>query len=313
MSDEISVNMNVNLGKGKTVDDIVTVLREHLKRPEMMHTTHWEGCMESHTICALAWSLDEIQRLREKVQDLRMYAEQDACEIERLRATVGGWSQDISNLEDRVEELESILLKSEKRAVSWDIKAKALEEWADAQSQVFEKRADEFTDVQEFDIDLVARLRLEASNEGQLGNRELQALLNEAAQKIADDRRQKTNIKDTIANDSVKGLAEYLHQLSDVHWLSDQDARQLERAAHLLLRMHRDIGIKDAMLKSWDFMLNEAKEQSQQAHRILGSEPFVWVAGGTSNHEQSHWDALMPYIQQYWAKYGNVMRPKHSS
>lgn len=70
------------------MDDIVTVLREHLKRPEMMHTTHWDGCMESHTICALAWSLDEIERLREKVQDLRMYAEQDACEIERLRAEV---------------------------------------------------------------------------------------------------------------------------------------------------------------------------------------------------------------------------------
>ena len=28
----------------------------------------------------------EIQSLREKVQDLRMYGEQDACEIERLRA-----------------------------------------------------------------------------------------------------------------------------------------------------------------------------------------------------------------------------------
>ena len=71
MSDEISVYMNVNLGKDKTVDDIVTVLREHLKRPEMMHTTHWDGCIESHTICALAWSLDEIQRLRADLANVR--------------------------------------------------------------------------------------------------------------------------------------------------------------------------------------------------------------------------------------------------
>lgn len=235
-----------------------------------------------------------------------------ADEIERLRATVGGWSQDISNLQDRVEELESILLNSEKRAVSRDIKAKALEEWADAQSRIFEERADEFTDVQEFDIDLVARLRLEASNEGQLGNRELQALLNEAAQKIADDRRQKTTVSDTITNDSVKEIVEYLHQLSSAYWLSDEDCRHLAQASQMLRHLQRDIGIKDAILKSWDFMLNEAKEQAQQAHRILGSEPFVWVAGGTSNHEQSHWDVLMPYIQQYWAKYGNVMRPRPS-
>ena len=32
---------------------------------------------------------DEIERLREKIQDLRMHAEQDACEIERLRARLG--------------------------------------------------------------------------------------------------------------------------------------------------------------------------------------------------------------------------------
>lgn len=235
-----------------------------------------------------------------------------ADEIERLRATVGGWSQDISNLQDRVEELESVLLKSEKRAVSRDIKAKALEEWADAQSQVFEKRADEFTDVQEFDIDLVARLRLEASNEGQLGNRELQALLNEAAQKIADDRRQKTTVSDTITNDSVKEFVAYLSELSYSEWLSDEDAKMLLQAANLLVNLQRNIGVKDGLLKGWEYMLNEANEQAQQAHRILGSEPFVWVAGGTSNHEQSHWDALMPHIKKYWEKYGTVMRPRPS-
>ena len=48
---------------------------------------------------------DEIERLRHKIQDLRMHAEQDACEIERLRATIGGWSQDISNLQDEVDQL----------------------------------------------------------------------------------------------------------------------------------------------------------------------------------------------------------------
>ena len=36
---------------------------------------------------ALGWLIaaaDEIERLRDKVQDLRMHAQQDACEIERL-------------------------------------------------------------------------------------------------------------------------------------------------------------------------------------------------------------------------------------
>ena len=32
--------------------------------------------------------IEEIEGLREKVEDLRAYAEQDACEIERLRAEV---------------------------------------------------------------------------------------------------------------------------------------------------------------------------------------------------------------------------------
>ena len=31
---------------------------------------------------------DEIERLREQLQNARMYAEQDACEIERMRAHV---------------------------------------------------------------------------------------------------------------------------------------------------------------------------------------------------------------------------------
>ena len=38
---------------------------------------------ESCTSCA---ARAEIERLREREQDLRMHAEQDACEIERLRA-----------------------------------------------------------------------------------------------------------------------------------------------------------------------------------------------------------------------------------
>ena len=44
--------------------DIVTRLRQHLTRRDMRTGTHWDGCIESHPICALAWALDEIERLR---------------------------------------------------------------------------------------------------------------------------------------------------------------------------------------------------------------------------------------------------------
>ena len=276
MGDEISVNTNINLGKGKTVDDILTSLREHLKRPEMVHTTHWDGCIESHTICALAWSLNEIERLREKVQDMRMYAEQDACEIERLRATIGGWSQDISNLEDEVERLKQLcdMLATRLRSGSdtgWD---DAIDEWEDV------REGHKFGDSPE----------------------------SQGSAKLTPN--SETNVDETITSDSVKEFVAYLHELSYSEWLSDEDAKMLLGAANLLVNLQRNIGVKDGLLKGWDFMLTEAKEQAQQAHHILGSEPFVWVAGGTSNHEQFHWDALMPHIKKYWEKYGTVMRPR---
>ena len=45
-------------------DDIVTRLRAHLVKRDMTPRTHWDGCIESHPICALAWALDEIKELR---------------------------------------------------------------------------------------------------------------------------------------------------------------------------------------------------------------------------------------------------------
>ena len=54
-------------------DDIIARLRCSYADPPC------EQC----TFCA---ARAEIERLREREQDLRMHAEQDACEIERLRA-----------------------------------------------------------------------------------------------------------------------------------------------------------------------------------------------------------------------------------
>ena len=56
-------------------DDIVTRLREECESLKV-------------DVQVLREAADEIERLREKIQDLRMHAEQDACEIERLRAEV---------------------------------------------------------------------------------------------------------------------------------------------------------------------------------------------------------------------------------
>lgn len=65
--------------------DIVT-LRAHLGRRDSSPSTHWDGCITAHPICALAWALDEIERLRKEV-DLKGYRLDDALdEIERLRA-----------------------------------------------------------------------------------------------------------------------------------------------------------------------------------------------------------------------------------
>ena len=121
-----------------------------------------------------------------------------------------------------------------------------------------------------------------------------------------------TNVDDTIPNDIVKEYAEYLYDLAFNAHLTQADHETLKHASRLLLKLQRSIGIKDGMLKSWDFMLNEAREQAQQAHRILGSESMCWLAGGNSEHEQHHWGHLMPYIKEYWAKYGNIMRPRDS-
>ena len=43
------------------MDDIET-LRVHLGR--IAPSTHWDGCMTQHPLCALKWSLDEVERLR---------------------------------------------------------------------------------------------------------------------------------------------------------------------------------------------------------------------------------------------------------
>ena len=66
-------------------DDIVTHLA-NLATDHGSYRTHYEGCHLYHLECAALIVCDEIERLRAQEQDLRMYAEQDACEIERLRS-----------------------------------------------------------------------------------------------------------------------------------------------------------------------------------------------------------------------------------
>ena len=58
-------------------DDIVERIRKNLPSIE------WEQPLAAERERLAA---DEIERLRAREQDLRMHAEQDACEIERLRA-----------------------------------------------------------------------------------------------------------------------------------------------------------------------------------------------------------------------------------
>jgi chromosome segregation ATPase len=112
-------------------DDIVTRLQQMLDGP-VPFVVGREDIREA---------ADEIARLREKVEDLRMYLERDACEIERLRkeadeerassktfqtllldatdeleqvtkerngwqAEAGGISEDLSNAEDEIERLQ---------------------------------------------------------------------------------------------------------------------------------------------------------------------------------------------------------------
>jgi hypothetical protein len=50
------------------MDDIVERLRQHIKHPRMVHSTHWDGCIDSHPTCALAWALDEVERLQAQVR-----------------------------------------------------------------------------------------------------------------------------------------------------------------------------------------------------------------------------------------------------
>jgi hypothetical protein len=51
-----------------TPDDIVDRLRQHIKHPAMRARTHWDGCIDSHPTCALAWALDEVERLQAQVR-----------------------------------------------------------------------------------------------------------------------------------------------------------------------------------------------------------------------------------------------------
>ena len=78
-------------------EDIVARLREHLKRPEMVHTTHWDGCMESHSICALAWALDKIERLQADRDRWHDIANQLATHIEKVSSSNARALQDYDN------------------------------------------------------------------------------------------------------------------------------------------------------------------------------------------------------------------------
>ena len=62
MSDDIVVNMNFNLGKDQTVADIVTRLRSY----DIGSVAHES---EYHMTEVLAEAADEIERLREQVED----------------------------------------------------------------------------------------------------------------------------------------------------------------------------------------------------------------------------------------------------
>lgn len=84
-----------------TLADITTKLRRHADIAKC------NGCM----ICTAA---DEIERLREKVQDLQMYLEQDACEIERLRTFIDQWHQ------ERMQLFGQILLLEEELSDAYD-------------------------------------------------------------------------------------------------------------------------------------------------------------------------------------------------
>ena len=59
MADDIVVNMNFNLGKDQTVDDIVTRLREEVAKAEVA------GVLPNWELAKCMWeAADEIERLR---------------------------------------------------------------------------------------------------------------------------------------------------------------------------------------------------------------------------------------------------------
>lgn len=43
-------------------------LRVHLLEPVR---THWDGCIYDHTLCALAWALNEVEALRHRADELQ--------------------------------------------------------------------------------------------------------------------------------------------------------------------------------------------------------------------------------------------------
>jgi len=67
-------------------DDLVQELRDWAAIVEEATAKNVHVQVLNMNMCKEA--ADEIERLREKVQDLQMYVEQDACEIERLRSLV---------------------------------------------------------------------------------------------------------------------------------------------------------------------------------------------------------------------------------
>lgn len=114
-----------------------------------------------------------------------------------------------------------------------------------------------------------------------------------------------------MSDDLVKEYADYLYGLSFNAHLTQADHETLKHASRLLLNLQRDIGIKDAMLKSWDFMLNEAREQAQEAHAIVGSDAMVWLMRWTDRNE-SVLDVIRERINKYWETYGTLGQPRRS-
>ena len=100
--------------------------------------------------------------------------------------------------------------------------------------------------------------------------------------------------------DIVKRLRNHAYPMQV--WDKDEAADEIER-------LRKQVEDCEGDFHALKQMFDRTREQLALAHSILASESMGWLAGGTSNHEASHWGHLMPYIRTYWNKYGSFFRP----